>query len=61
MEAPQNRRFYFEGFILMYVVPPLQPGYIGERRITFAKAYGVKVRCLNGEHIGEHIGNPLGT
>ncbi len=52
----------------MYVVPPLRPAYIGERRTTFAKAYGIKVRCLNGEHVGEHIlnlgehiGNPLGT
>jgi hypothetical protein len=44
--------------------------YIGERRTTFAKAYGIKVRWY-GEHVGEHIGNlgnifetyknPLGT
>jgi len=45
----------------MYIVPPLHPAYIGERRTTFAKAYGLKVRCLYGEHAGEHIGNPLGT
>ncbi len=44
-----------EGSLLMYIVPPLGPAYIGERRTTFAKAYGIKVRCLNGEHIG----NPL--
>jgi hypothetical protein len=25
-------------------------------RTTFAKAYGIKVRCY-GEHVGEHIGN----
>jgi hypothetical protein len=59
MEVPQNKRFCFD-----YVVPPLRPGYIGERRTTFAKAYGIKVRCLNGEHVGEHIvnlGNILGT
>jgi hypothetical protein len=30
--------------------------YIGERRTTFAKAYGIKVRCY-GEHVGEHSGN----
>ncbi len=41
----------------MYIVPPLGPTYIGERRTTFAKAYGLKVRCLYGEHVGEHIVN----
>jgi hypothetical protein len=41
----------------MYIVPPLGPNYIGES----AKAYGLKVRCLYGEHVGEHVGNPLGT
>jgi hypothetical protein len=46
-----------EASILKYrVPPPLWPTYIGERRTTFAKAYGVKVRCY-GEHVGEHIGN----
>jgi len=34
-----------EDFILKYRVPSLWPGYIGERRTTFAKAYGIKVRC----------------
>jgi hypothetical protein len=29
---------------------------MGERRTTFAKAYGIKLRCY-GEHVGEHIGN----
>jgi hypothetical protein len=29
---------------------------ICERRTTFAKAYGIKVRCY-GEHVKEHIGN----
>jgi hypothetical protein len=29
---------------------------IGERRITFAKAYGIKVRCY-----GDHVGDILGT
>jgi hypothetical protein len=28
---------------------------MGERRTTFAKAYGIKLRCY-GEHVGEHIG-----
>jgi hypothetical protein len=27
-----------------------------EMRTTFAKAYGIKVRCY-GEHVAEHIGN----
>jgi len=36
------------------------PSYIGERRTTFAKAYGIKVRCYE-EHVGEHIGNLKGT
>jgi hypothetical protein len=44
----------------MYIVPPLGPTYIGES----AKAYGLKVRCLYGEHVEEHIvnlGNIVGT
>jgi len=44
---------------LKYRVPPHPwPTYIGERRTTFAKAYGMdqKVRCY-GEHVGKHIGN----
>jgi hypothetical protein len=49
-----------EGFILKCRVSPIWPKYIGERRTTFAKAYGIKMRCY-GEHVGEHIGNPLGT
>jgi hypothetical protein len=32
------------------------PTYIGERRTTFAKSYGIKVRCY-----GEHIGNLMRT
>jgi len=40
MDAPQSRRF-----ILKYRGPPLWPTSIGERRTTFAKAYGIKVRC----------------
>jgi len=49
-------------FILKCRVPALCPTYIGERRTTFAKAYGIKVRCY-GEHVEEHIGNldlPIG-
>jgi hypothetical protein len=63
MEAPQNKI----GSILKYRVPLLWPNYVGERRTTFAEAYGIKVRCY-GEHvggthweIGEHMGNPLRT
>ncbi len=46
---------------------PIWPMYIGERRTTFAKAYGIKVRCY-GEHVGgahwelgEDIQNLMGT
>jgi hypothetical protein len=52
-----------KGFILKYIVPPLWPTYIGERRRPFSKAYGIKVRWY-GEHVGENIanlGNILGT
>jgi hypothetical protein len=59
MEALQNRRL-----CLIYIVPPLGPTCIGERRTTFAKAHGLEMRCLYGEHGGEHImnlGNILGT
>jgi hypothetical protein len=41
---------------LINKVPALWPSYIGERRTTFTKAYGIKVRYY-GEHVGEHIGN----
>jgi hypothetical protein len=46
--------------ILKHRVPPLWPSYIGERRTTFAKAYGIKVRWY-GEHVGEHLGDLMGT
>jgi hypothetical protein len=50
-----------EGSILKYRVPPLWLCiYTGEKRTTFAKAYGIKVRCY-GEHVGEPDENPLGT
>jgi len=41
-----------EGYILKYRVSGLWPTYMGERRTTFAKAYGMKVSML---------GNTLGT
>jgi hypothetical protein len=47
------RLLKIEGSVLMYIVPPLGPSYIGES----AKAYGLKVRCLYGEHVGEQIVN----
>jgi hypothetical protein len=54
-----------EASILKYIVPPLWPTYIGERRTPFSKAYGIKVRWYGerGKHckIGEHIGNLKGT
>jgi hypothetical protein len=53
MEAQKNRRLYS---ILKYRDPPLWPTYIGERRTTFAKAYGIKVKYY-GEYVGEHNGN----
>jgi hypothetical protein len=48
---------------LKYIVPPLWPTYIGERRTPFSKAYGINVRWY-GEHVGEYIaklGNIVGT
>ncbi len=53
-----------KGFVLIYIVPPFGPTYIGERRTTFVKAHGLEVRCLYKEHVGEHIvnlGNISGT
>ncbi len=43
-----------EGSILKYIVPPLWPMYITERRKPFPKAYGIKVRWY-GEDVGENI------
>jgi hypothetical protein len=59
MEAPQNRRFCFDVYSSSF-----GPNYIGERRTTFAKTYALKVRCLYGEHVREHVmnlGNISGT
>jgi hypothetical protein len=49
-----------EGSILKYRVPPLWPTYIGERRITFVKENGIKVRCYWECHWGTHwkLGEP---
>jgi hypothetical protein len=62
--APKKMKLWrllkIESSILMYIVPPLGPTYIGES----AKAYGLKVKCLYGEHVREHIvnlGNIMGT
>ncbi len=52
-----------EGSVLKYRVHTLWHTYIGERRTTFGKTYGIKVRCYE-EHAGEHIrnlGNILAT
>jgi hypothetical protein len=52
-----------EGSILKFIVPPLWPRYLGERRTPFSKAYGIKVRWY-GEHVGKNIaklGNLKGT
>jgi len=49
-----------KGFILKYRNPFLWFIYIVESMITFAKAYGIKVRCY-GKHVGEYIGNLMGT
>jgi hypothetical protein len=43
--------------ILKYRVPPLWPTYIGERRTTFAKAFGIKARCY--WELFEELGNSL--
>jgi hypothetical protein len=48
-----------EGSILTCRVPPLWPICVGERRTTFAKAYGINVRCY-WELFEEHVRN-LGT
>jgi hypothetical protein len=45
-----------EGSILKCRGPPLWPTYTGERRTTFAEAYGMKVRWY-GEYVGEYIEN----
>ncbi len=47
------RLLKIKGSVLMYIVPPLGPTYIGES----VKAYGLKMRCLYGEHVKEHIVN----
>jgi len=51
------RLFKIEGSILIFIVPPLGPTYIGERRTTLAKTYGLEMKCLYGEYVEEHIVN----
>jgi len=55
METPE-----IKGFILKYRNPFLWFIYIVESTITFAKTYGIKVRCY-GKHVGKYIGNRMGT
>ncbi len=45
--GPFYKLFYENGSDGYYknVGPPLWPTNIGERRTTFAKAYGIKARC----------------
>ncbi len=50
MEAPQSRRFCFNVFRSSTSAHL----YIGERWTTFAKAYGINVRCLYGEHVEDN-------
>ncbi len=45
-----------QGSIFKYRVPPLRPTYTCERTTTFAKAYGIKVRC-HWELFGKHVRN----
>ncbi len=47
--------------IKMGGVPPFWPIYIGERKTTFAKTYGIKNRCLYYEDGAEKNGNLMGT
>jgi hypothetical protein len=56
--SKKNENMGVDGSILKYKVSPPWPNYIGEKRTTFAKAYGIKVRCY-GEHFGELEGNIL--
>jgi hypothetical protein len=55
MKAPQIRRIYGKMECL-----PLWPTYMGEKGRSLGKTYGIKARCY-WEHLGEHIGNLLGT
>jgi len=53
VEIPTSKSWVEIPCIKGYIVPPLGPTYIGES----AKKYGLKVRCLYGEHVREHIVN----
>jgi hypothetical protein len=55
----EKKRCMYSSKILDFIFLLNWATYIGERRTTFAKAYGIKLRCY-GEHIG-NLGNILGT
>jgi len=56
-----------ESSILKYRIPPLWPGYIGEKENTICQSIWDKSEVLRracwGTHweLGEHIGNLMGT
>jgi hypothetical protein len=50
------RLLNIECSVLKYRVLPLWPSYIGKRRATFAKEYGINLRCY-WELFEEHIRN----
>jgi hypothetical protein len=45
-----------EGYVLKYRVHTLWHTYIGERRTTFGKTYGIKVRCYQKNMLGNTSG-----
>jgi hypothetical protein len=53
------RLLKIKSYSLKYKVPPFWPTYISERRTTFFKAYGIKVKYYL-EFFGEHV-RSLGT
>ncbi len=62
MEAPKIKRFFGKMECL-----PLWPIYVGEKRRTLGKTYGIKARCYWEHPWGthweprEHIENLMGT
>jgi hypothetical protein len=50
-----------KAYFLKYKVPPFWPTYTGERRTTFFKAYGIKVKYYLGIFWGtcQELGNSL--
>ncbi len=55
----ERKREMYHSKVLDFIFLLNWATYIGERRTTFAKPYGIKSRCY-GEHIG-NLGNILGT